>query len=101
MALINCPECNKSVSDMAPACPDCAYPLTQKAFTTTGDYSATTTIQQTNKRWKKMQLIAAACIISGIIVSNIDGIRMLMLPLMLYGLVTAIYSMFGAWWENS
>lgn len=25
MALINCPECNKQVSDKAPACPHCGY----------------------------------------------------------------------------
>lgn len=28
MALINCPECNKQVSNKAIACPNCAYPIT-------------------------------------------------------------------------
>ena len=27
MALINCPECGKEVSDQAPACIHCGYPL--------------------------------------------------------------------------
>ena len=27
MALINCPECGKQISDKAPACPDCGYPI--------------------------------------------------------------------------
>lgn len=27
MALINCPECNKEVSDKAPACPNCGVPI--------------------------------------------------------------------------
>lgn len=27
MALINCPECGKEVSDKAPNCPNCAFPL--------------------------------------------------------------------------
>lgn len=27
MALINCPECKKQVSDKASACPNCGYPL--------------------------------------------------------------------------
>lgn len=27
MALINCPECGKQISDKAPACPNCGYPL--------------------------------------------------------------------------
>jgi uncharacterized membrane protein YvbJ len=28
MALINCPECNKEISDKAPACPSCGSPIT-------------------------------------------------------------------------
>lgn len=32
MALINCPECNKSVSNYATTCPHCGYPL-QEQFT--------------------------------------------------------------------
>lgn len=27
MALIKCPECGRSVSDMATACPECGYPI--------------------------------------------------------------------------
>lgn len=27
MALINCPECNKSISDQSNSCPGCGYPL--------------------------------------------------------------------------
>jgi predicted amidophosphoribosyltransferase len=27
MALIECPECKKNVSDMASSCPDCGYPI--------------------------------------------------------------------------
>src|SRR5262245_16623393 len=30
MALINCPECGKEISDQAVACPECAYPLQQQ-----------------------------------------------------------------------
>jgi hypothetical protein len=30
MALINCPECNKQISDQAPACIQCGYPLASK-----------------------------------------------------------------------
>lgn len=29
MALINCPECGKQVSDTAPTCPNCGYDLSQ------------------------------------------------------------------------
>jgi hypothetical protein len=31
MALINCPECGAQVSDAAPACPKCGYPIATAA----------------------------------------------------------------------
>lgn len=34
MAIINCPECNRMVSDKALACPDCAYPISTMASST-------------------------------------------------------------------
>ena len=30
MSLINCPECNKEISDRAMSCPNCGYPLIEK-----------------------------------------------------------------------
>ena len=30
MALMNCPECSKPISDMADSCPSCGYVLTRK-----------------------------------------------------------------------
>ena len=27
MALIDCPECKRSISDQAPSCPQCGYPI--------------------------------------------------------------------------
>lgn len=30
MALINCPECGKEISDKAPACPHCGYPIIEQ-----------------------------------------------------------------------
>lgn len=33
MALINCPECGKEISDKAKACPHCGYPLSTKEET--------------------------------------------------------------------
>ncbi len=34
MALINCPECNKQISDFAVNCPNCGYPLQKQNFET-------------------------------------------------------------------
>ncbi len=33
MALIKCPECGKEISDQAPACIHCGYPLNQQQQT--------------------------------------------------------------------
>lgn len=32
MALINCPECNKEISDKASSCPNCGYPIQEQIF---------------------------------------------------------------------
>lgn len=40
MALINCPECGKQISDKAASCPNCGYPIADQPITTramTGD----------------------------------------------------------------
>jgi uncharacterized membrane protein YvbJ len=31
MAIINCPECNNSVSEKADTCPNCALPINRKS----------------------------------------------------------------------
>lgn len=31
MAMMECPECGKNVSDLAPACPNCGYPVAEEA----------------------------------------------------------------------
>lgn len=35
MALINCPECNREISDKAPSCPGCGAPTTSASNTNT------------------------------------------------------------------
>lgn len=32
MALINCPECNKEISDKASSCPNCGFPIQSQSF---------------------------------------------------------------------
>lgn len=39
MALINCPECNKEISDKAISCPNCGYPLNQKPTDESCEYN--------------------------------------------------------------
>jgi len=40
MALIRCPECQREVSDRAPACPGCGYPLPARGMPIQGDRRA-------------------------------------------------------------
>ena len=45
MALINCPECNKEISDKAKSCPNCGCPIninTKYKIVTTGYHDTDT-----------------------------------------------------------
>ena len=41
MALVSCPECRREISDQAPACPGCGYPLRAVASSSSGDSTGT------------------------------------------------------------
>ncbi len=106
MALINCPECGKKVSDSAVQCPECAYPIntTQNQI---HSKKPTQTIEQTGKKWKGMQLIGALLVIVGVVMivamsgnpenTKYAGITILM-PLI--GLCLFIFARIGAWWNH-
>ena len=66
MALINCSECNHSVSDKAPACPNCGNPIsTAREVSATG--SPLQTIQETSKRLKLHVLIGTVLFLFSLI----------------------------------
>ena len=101
MALIQCPECSKSVSDIAAACPDCGYPIYQ-AKNSGHNLDPATTIEQTSKKWKKLKLLASAFIIVGFIVaSKGDTAVYFGTPMIFIGLLILLYSGFGSWWHHS
>lgn len=58
MALIQCPECQREISDTAPQCPQCGYAL-----------ATTRTIQTTGKKWQALPLLtllaAITCVVLG------------------------------------
>ncbi len=43
--LINCPECGKEVSDQAPHCIHCGYPITEENLSNSNDKLKTTKVQ--------------------------------------------------------
>lgn len=51
MALINCPECNKQISDKANSCPHCGYPINNFSSKTNDDnYDVLMTFVDTRKQ---------------------------------------------------
>jgi hypothetical protein len=91
MALINCPECNKDVSDKASSCPFCGHPIADSA----------TTIELTNKKWKKFKLAGLMFFVIGLFVIFKGGAYTgLGVLLWLTAFVLQIIGKTGAWWTN-
>jgi predicted amidophosphoribosyltransferase len=61
MALIQCPECHRSVSDKAVTCPSCGYPV---ARTPHGQRSVHV-IEKTARRWKGVRVLGWLLIVVG------------------------------------
>ena len=63
MALINCPECSKSISDQSASCPNCGFPIARAApFRAVPPPLPTknhTTIVQVNRKSKGVAIILA------------------------------------------
>ncbi len=126
MALIQCPDCSRQVSDAAPTCPGCGRPLKQAvAAVGFGAPSAAAVrqagagpvlIEQTSKKLKLQQLIAGAIFVLGFVVAvpgnlilwgmgaskfNTFLIPILIgLTLMLVGGVWAGVVTFLVWWHH-
>lgn len=62
MALIQCPECGKRVSDMANACPDCGFPLHAKSQSS---------IQQVQPKEVPVIIERESRLIGGIVAGNV------------------------------
>lgn len=96
MAMIKCAECGKDVSDKAAACPNCGNPIGQQIVE-----EQVTTVQFTNKRWKKLQLISLGFLVSGLFfIFDGGGYTVLGVFLWLAAVGTGVYSRVGAWWTN-
>lgn len=86
MALTNCPDCNREISNIAKACPSCGHPI------------AAVTIEATGKEYKRYLLIGTLLIMLSIILLFINvpaGIGSFVL-----GSFFIIYSKSGAWWHH-
>jgi uncharacterized membrane protein YvbJ len=104
MALISCQECGRQVSDKASACPQCACPI--GALPAGGP--RVVTIQETSKRWKKLQLLGMigvpVCFIGIMSSAGADqpseGAAVFWVLGLLASIGAYIYGRFGAWWHH-
>lgn len=72
MALIKCPECGREVSDKAPACPNCGYPLDSAVEKDTQVQKIIVDEKEKSKEKKKIPIIPVIIIIC-IMVCGIGG----------------------------
>lgn len=66
MALVNCSECDNSVSDKATSCPKCGAPIASlKEINVVGE--KLNTVQETSKKFKLQTLMSVSMIVVGIL----------------------------------
>ena len=104
MAMIKCSECGREISDKAPACPNCAYPLAQLMHSHLGGPRPSVTIEQTAKTWKALRLLGVLGMIAGPAIlfwwGNGETWGAAGLILFLVGAGCVFIARAGAWWEN-
>jgi len=104
MAIIDCVECGKQISDKAAACPHCGNPMAAKAAPTpieTRDGGAVTT-EATGKTYKLWQAVGAGVFLLGLVSCAYVG-ELSAGPVALILLGSAIYiaASIGAWWKHA
>ncbi|AGG89932.1 zinc ribbon domain-containing protein [Rhodanobacter denitrificans] len=87
MALINCPDCKHSVSDTAPACPNCGRPI------------APVQVEQTSKSYKGGMLIGFIVAVGGFFSAAAIG-GAAGLTIVVIGLLLFVGSAIGGWWHH-
>ena len=92
MPLINCPECQKEVSDKAELCPQCGYRLNESS-------KKVTTIEKTSKKLKSRQLLGLIPLITSCFFSY-NGMPDIGLWLGGIGFVWMLIVQFQIWWEH-
>lgn len=91
MGLINCPDCGHALSDLAPACPQCARPMRSVA-------TAPVTIEQTSKPYKGLEAAGVAMLLLGLIGMAWSASAGALIAFV--GFTIWISARLGAWWHN-
>jgi len=103
MALISCPECNREVSDTAPACPGCGAAIADsRDLRSSGSRLVTT--QETGKRLKMHALLSGAIFAIGVVLmvnaANAEESSSLGALSIVIGLGWFITTRVRIWWHH-
>lgn len=111
MPLIECPDCQSQISDLAPACPKCGRPMkvhhVERPATTPATPVAQAaphvqTIEATGKQWKAIQLIGGLIAMAGFGSCAFTSGEGMFYSYFLGvgGLAIMVYASLGAWWQH-
>lgn len=89
MALIQCVDCKKDISDRAASCLHCGAPSINKVVT----------VQQTAKKYKGVQALGAMVAIAGMI-TMIGGEGTTGAFMLVFGFAIFLGARLGAWWGH-
>lgn len=101
MALINCPDCSKRISEHAPTCPGCGAPIARATIGSDGDALVTT--QATAKTLKAQQAISTVVFLVGMALMFAgSGTDMAMFGavIMVLGIIGYVASRLRIWWHH-
>jgi len=110
MALIECPDCGKQVSDAAPTCVGCGRPLRAAPASSTvlpGSEQRPALIEQTSKSYKGQQLLAITGFCFGFVLtffigglSDPNAATFFGVVVLLISTLLMINAKLGAWWHH-
>ena len=93
MALIDCPACDRQVSEAAVACPQCGHPIARQV----AHRPTVQTVEQTGKVWKLWQVIGGLTMTVGSLYGMLFGYG---IEVFFLGLVFYLSGRMGAWWSH-
>ena len=106
MALINCPDCGKEISESAPACPGCGSPIADRKEAVGSGVQHLTTVQETSKKFKVHTMLSVTLLIVGIVLlfgdvqepgSDPSPVPFAMVSI---GLTWYLVNRFRIWWHH-
>lgn len=110
MALIQCPDCGKQVSDAVTACIGCGRPLRSSAAPSgpqPGSEQRPALIEQTSKSYKGQQLLAITGFCFGFVLtffigglSDPNAATFVGVVVLLISTLLMINAKLGAWWHH-